>query len=158
MVRVICCFVNSCVQYGLTGIVLICTSGVSALIAGVLPMHLHVDHMRMAEQQRAERRRAAEQQRAQSRGSTAVSNPRFDPRPPVPPAVSYTVKTNTSPARVLCKGCRNPIAVHSMEIGYGDRNQMRWYHLGCLGHDKWQEAAMPGRLTGLPSLHPSQQV
>ncbi len=75
-----------------------------------------------------------------------------------PHAVTYTVKTHTSSSRVLCKGCRNPIAMHSMQIGYSDRNNMRWYHLGCLGADKWQEASMPGRLAGLPSLHPSQQV
>ncbi len=79
-------------------------------------------------------------------------------RHPPAPQVSYTVKTNTSSARVLCKGCRNPIAMHSMQIGHGDRHQMRWYHLGCLSHDRWREAAMPGRLTGVPSLHPSQQV
>ena len=79
-------------------------------------------------------------------------------RPHAPPAVTYTVKTHTSSSRVLCKGCRNPIAMHSMQIGYSNRNDMRWYHLGCLGADKWQEASMPGRLNGLPSLHPSQQV
>ena len=45
-----------------------------------------------------------------------------------------------------------------MQIGYSDRHHMRWYHLGCLGADKWQEASMPGRLAGLPSLPPSQQV
>ncbi|DBA95401.1 TPA: hypothetical protein ACH3X3_013276 [Trebouxia sp. C0006] len=78
-------------------------------------------------------------------------------RPHAPPAVTYTVKTHTSSSRVLCKGCRNPIAMHSMQIGYSNRNDMRWYHLGCLGADKWQEASMPGRLNGLPSLHPSQQ-
>ncbi|DBA77531.1 hypothetical protein WJX77_000814 [Trebouxia sp. C0004] len=78
-------------------------------------------------------------------------------RPHVPPAVTFTVKTHTSSSRILCKGCRNPIAMHSMQIGYSERNNMRWYHLGCLGADKWQEASMPGRLAGLPSLHPSQQ-
>lgn len=45
-----------------------------------------------------------------------------------------------------------------MQIGYSDRHNMRWYHLGCLGADKWEEASMPGRLTGLSNLHPSQQV
>lgn len=77
-------------------------------------------------------------------------------RAPLP--VTYTVTTNESTSRILCKGCRNPIVPRGMQIGYPERGQMRWYHLGCLSGDRWQIAAAPGRLTGLPQLHPNQQV
>lgn len=85
--------------------------------------------------------------------------PAARPLPPEPqPRTVYTVTANPSTTRVLCKGCRNPIPLHCMQIGYSDRRQMRWYHLGCLSGERWQEAAAPGRLHGLPHLPPSQQV
>ena len=84
------------------------------------------------------------------------------PRAPAPapqPQVNYTVAYNVSAHRTLCKNCRNPIASNSLKIGYRDRpQQMRWYHLGCLPADAWQQASLPGRLEGLPDLPPAQWV
>lgn len=75
-----------------------------------------------------------------------------------PPPVNYTVAYNVNSQRILCKTCRNPIASNTLKVGYRDRNQMRWFHLGCLPHDLWQQASMPGRLAGLPDLPAAQQV
>lgn len=74
------------------------------------------------------------------------------------PPVNYTVAYNGDNHRCLCKNCRNPIASNTLRVGYRDRNQMKWFHLGCLPPDQWRQASIPGRLDGLPSLPSAQQV
>lgn len=103
---------------------------------------------------------ACVRQRVASAGIGMLINPHMHRQAPrrAPSPPRYTVTTNGSTARVLCKGCRNPIPQNCTQIGYSERGQMRWYHLGCLSGDRWQAAAAPGRLSGLPQLHPNQQV
>ena len=59
--------------------------------------------------------------------------------PPPQQPTAYVVKKNTVTHRVLCKGCRMPIAHNGTQIGYNDRgSSWRWYHLGCLSSDRWR--------------------